>query len=153
MRTTPLSSLHKPPASSHCVSGCVLRAAGCTRPSDTTGYTSIVDNLVADISCGGSACVARKTDGTAEAWGSSSFGGDASGVNLPLSFAVSVVCADNYFGSAVAVACVPPAPYSLSGCSRSITKSVECNTQTSSSSFCQNLVSTDVVCRHVVVLI
>ena len=36
----------------------------------------------ADISCGGGACVARKTDGTAEAWGSSLYGGDASGVTL-----------------------------------------------------------------------
>ena len=37
---------------------------------------------VADISCGGYACVARKQDGTAEAWGDSSYGGDASGVDL-----------------------------------------------------------------------
>merc|ERR1719168_208390 len=32
--------------------------------------------------CGGSVCVAVKNDGTAEAWGESSFGGDTSGVDL-----------------------------------------------------------------------
>jgi hypothetical protein len=32
--------------------------------------------------CGGSACVARKHDGTAVAWGSLPFGGDASNVDL-----------------------------------------------------------------------
>ena len=37
---------------------------------------------VADISCGDLACVARKTDGSAMAWGDSSYGGDASGVDL-----------------------------------------------------------------------
>ena len=37
---------------------------------------------VADISCGGAACVARKTDDTAVAWGSARHGGDASSVDL-----------------------------------------------------------------------
>ena len=39
---------------------------------------------VADISCGGKACVARKIEGTAEAWGDSVMGnaGDASSANL-----------------------------------------------------------------------
>ena len=32
--------------------------------------------------CGGSVCVAVKNDGTAEAWGDSDYGGDASGVDL-----------------------------------------------------------------------
>ena len=36
---------------------------------------------VADISCGGYACVALKTDGTAEAWGDTRYGGDASSVD------------------------------------------------------------------------
>ena len=37
---------------------------------------------VADASCGGHACVARKTDGSALAWGQACCGGDASGVDL-----------------------------------------------------------------------
>tara|TARA_B110000285_G_scaffold79664_1_gene91969 strand:+ start:865 stop:1203 length:339 start_codon:yes stop_codon:yes gene_type:complete len=37
---------------------------------------------VADISCGGYACVARKHDNTAYAWGHSGYGGDASSVDL-----------------------------------------------------------------------
>ena len=35
-----------------------------------------------DISCGGYACVARKSDGTGVAWGDSDKGGDASSVDL-----------------------------------------------------------------------
>merc|ERR1712166_965186 len=34
---------------------------------------------LADISCGGDACVARKLDGTGLAWGNSGYGGDATG--------------------------------------------------------------------------
>ena len=45
----------------------VSRRASTTRPS---------------VMCGGHACVARKDDGTAVAWGDSSKGGDASGVDL-----------------------------------------------------------------------
>merc|ERR1719272_1601993 len=47
------------------------------------GDASSVDltNLV-DISCGGNACVARKSDGTGLAWGDSSYGGDAISVTL-----------------------------------------------------------------------
>ena len=37
---------------------------------------------IADISCGEFACVARKNDGTAEAWGDAGYGGDASSVDL-----------------------------------------------------------------------
>jgi hypothetical protein len=37
---------------------------------------------LADISCGQYACVARKKDDTGLAWGSSTKGGDASGVDL-----------------------------------------------------------------------
>merc|ERR1712166_1533878 len=37
---------------------------------------------LADISCGGNACVARKLDGTGLAWGNSGYGGDATGVDL-----------------------------------------------------------------------
>ncbi|CAK0892911.1 unnamed protein product [Prorocentrum cordatum] len=37
---------------------------------------------VPDVMCGGFACVARKNDGTAVAWGSPYYGGDASGVDL-----------------------------------------------------------------------
>ncbi len=32
---------------------------------------------IADISCGGAACVARKTDGTVVAWGDATSGGNA----------------------------------------------------------------------------
>ena len=37
---------------------------------------------VADAMCGGYACVARKNDGTAVAWGHGSNGGDTSNVDL-----------------------------------------------------------------------
>ena len=37
---------------------------------------------VADISCGGRACLSRMNDGNAVAWGSSDYGRDASAVNL-----------------------------------------------------------------------
>ena len=51
--------------------------------SDYGGDASAVDlTNVADISCGGPACVARKNDGSAVAWGSSDWGGDASAVDL-----------------------------------------------------------------------
>ena len=44
----------------------------------------LTDDLtdVVDISCGNSACVARKSDGTGLAWGDSNSGGDASSVDL-----------------------------------------------------------------------
>jgi len=45
------------------------------------GNSSAFDEVV-DVSCGGNACVARKRDATAVAWGDAAYGGDASGVNL-----------------------------------------------------------------------
>ena len=52
--------------------------------SSSAGGDASAVNLtnVADISCGGYACVARKNDGSAVAWGDSLYGGDASAVDL-----------------------------------------------------------------------
>ena len=48
---------------------------------ETNGNDETMSN-VASISCGISACVALKNDDTADAWGNSAKGGDASGVDL-----------------------------------------------------------------------
>jgi len=59
--------------SSHLFSACVV--------SLVLPRTALAAN-VADVVCGGGACAARKTDGSAVVWGFSGYGGDASGVDL-----------------------------------------------------------------------
>merc|ERR1711920_579290 len=56
---------------------CVVMLASHARTSATVDLTN-----VAEAMCGGYACVARKHDNTAVAWGNSAYGGDAGTVDL-----------------------------------------------------------------------
>merc|ERR1719231_1049435 len=54
-----------------------------TVASSASSFVASTDiSCARPISCGGYMCVALKDDGTAEAWGYSDYGGDASGVDL-----------------------------------------------------------------------
>ena len=85
----------------------------CTQPDDT-GYAFTAGlSPTADSSCGGNACVARKTDGTAVAWGDSGSGGDAP---TPLGQR-AVECASGYLGTPSVTPCTSSgAPYTVAGC-------------------------------------